>query len=654
MSFFEPLYIWGLLAIAALIAVHFLRKRKVQRLEFSTLRFFSTSAVRTSRLRNLKKILLFLARALIVIAIVALFAGIHNKDNPLHILHNPGTTVYTWIDPSISMEYVEDDFSLGERATSVLDSVLQIIPSSVLHYHYNDISGEFVLERNFNSDTYRSRFGSSGLEHAVREFKQTADENDILMLISDFQQNTLKQLESVKDILSAQSLLIAVSTAPKDPFNYSVRVHSVEEGESTVYATIYAMGKKLDSGLVTVEIDGMRVGEKNVSVEKDDSVRIAIQISPDLLQNKGKVRLFAEDPFSYDNTDFFSKSEKSNQGVLIIGNTHDNRVIASALKSARNSRWSPIVVKSGSEVTSGDIREAHLIIVNSLDEPSRPLDLLLSNKTFPEKSVLYCLDPLANDLQLLPSARQIVSQHGGQNLSELHDDNGTHPVIPDTTLGLWRGFPKTVSDNARVFRYLTNLEGRALLNTSNNNTLISSFTEPQGRRWVLCATPLGITDHNNLYQTGFYVPLIDRIARYALLSVLQEDDRWYAGVSRMNPFFGEENGAEIYTANGRMLHRWHTQPSVMIEKPGIYTLKQDGEAHKPLVVTYNPEDADFTYDSFDSEGNILFKESEQFISAISELRNNVWSFGIWILLSSLLVAELFLWGKTSTKPTSKK
>src|SRR5690606_34095866 len=122
------------LFIAGLLIIHFFRRRRLHQFEFSTLRFFATAVVRTSRIRKIRKLLLFLVRVLCLTTLILLFAGLHNKSNRLHILHNPGLSLYTWIDPTMSMEYAEEEESIGQYANDILDSLIMNLPSAAKHY----------------------------------------------------------------------------------------------------------------------------------------------------------------------------------------------------------------------------------------------------------------------------------------------------------------------------------------------------------------------------------------------------------------------------------------------------------------------------------------------------------------------------------------
>ena len=57
---------------------------------------------------------------------------------------------------------------------------------------------------------------------------------------------------------------------------------------------------------------------------------------------------------------------------------------------------------------------------------------------------------------------------------------------------------------------------RCPVEVRRRNTCCFCLNRQGGRKWVISATPLGIINENNLCETGFFVPFIDRLARYVV------------------------------------------------------------------------------------------------------------------------------------------
>ncbi|KMQ50469.1 Membrane-associated protein [Chitinispirillum alkaliphilum] len=644
---FQPLYLWALSFLAVLLAIHFFRKRRLSFIEFSTLRFFDSTAVSTSRLKKLRKILLVVTRTLGVIAIILLFTGVHDRSNPLQILHNPSLTMYTWIDPSMSMEYRDEGFSVGQRGIVFTDSLLRVVPQAARHFHYDDMSGEFIYTRFFGQNDFKGRYGSSGIDEVIHAFSEVEkDHHSVLVLVSDFQELTMKEFESLAEKHLENRNVICVSVAPQNPFNYSVRVTGAEGSSGAVTFKLFADGKDLEEAQAVVVIDNMRAGEMIVSVNSGDSAEYTIEIPSDLNFRDGFVELLSEDPLPYDNRDFFTVSKLKNRSVLIVGDENRNRVISSAFRSLGEHEWYPVTMRSAGNITFQDIENSDLIVINSLSQRCRPVDMLLSGRSFPEKSIVLALDP-EQDIAVMGSD---VVEKIAPYISDLKDtehQDGTHPVLSENVSQLWSGFPEKISRNTVINRKFVNLGGSPLLSSGNASPVFTFFTSESGRRWVLSSTPIGLSRSNNFFQTGFYIPMLDRISKFALSSdQINRDEVWYAGVPRRNPFFGEQSGAEIFSADELLISRWENQPVVAIDQPGIYKVVPDGEMHKSMAVHYPVDEFSVNY-RFPGNvtGDALFYfETDAFFDQFLNRQNWLLNYGLWFIIIFLLLTEIFLWG----------
>lgn len=653
-GFFQPLYLWALSFIAVILAIHFFRKRRLSHFDFSTLRFFTSVAVRTSRLRKLRRFLQFLVRALIVACLVMLFAGVYNRHNRLALLHNPAGAVYTWVDPSVSMEYSKEGVSVGKYANNIVDTLLAVLPSGVRHYHYDNTSAEFLHRRFFSGEEFTGGYGSSGPGDMLQEFRsQKPDDNAILIVLSDFTDKTMAEFEALEKYLK-DITVIAVSVAPHDPWNYSLRTLFSQNSPNEVSFEVCAQGRGLDSVQATVTVDSMRVGEVLVSLQDGDCLQYSVELPPDIGKREGVIRLHTNDPLPMDDSDFFVLSQVQSRNVLIVGDKRENSVIGAAFSSLDKNRWWPVVKRSAHGVTAQDIRNADLIVINSLRERSGALDMLLSGSSFPEKSVILSLDP-----QITPSAAQaeIIRRLDKftESISRADHENGVHPVIPDTLIEMWKGFPALVSVNSVVYSLYSGLGGDPLLKTDRAEPLISTFKDNDGRRWLVCATPLGLTKSNNFYQTGFYIPLLDRMAHYAFHGQFRPVTIWHAGISQRNPFFGRDAGADVFTNDRTMVARWETQPVVALNLPGIYSLVPDGDIQNRFAVHADPAEfrLDYRFAGNLQAENLFFYEAETFLDSIVQSENRVWSNGLWLLLSALVLVEVMLWGQGGKRKTQR-
>ncbi|MBN1982351.1 MAG: BatA domain-containing protein, partial [Chitinivibrionales bacterium] len=108
-SFFHPEFFWALPVVALPILLHFLKRKPVRTLEFSTLRFFKQAAVAASNFRTLKSILQLLCRIILILCLLVIFAQPYVKSDPFSILQSNSAALYVWVDPTVSMEFQHVD-----------------------------------------------------------------------------------------------------------------------------------------------------------------------------------------------------------------------------------------------------------------------------------------------------------------------------------------------------------------------------------------------------------------------------------------------------------------------------------------------------------------------------------------------------------------
>ncbi|MDR3011791.1 MAG: BatA domain-containing protein [Chitinispirillales bacterium] len=652
LSFFQPAYLWALGFLSVILFLHFFRRRIIKRMDISTLRFFPTAAVNKSRVKKLVDLLLLLARLLLVAALIFIFAGPHDKDSPLVGLRDPKSVVYVWIDPTMSMEYIENGKSAGQRALNLIDSLANILPSTVDIYSFDHESGRFVsidelTDGNEARDNFAGRFRPVDIEEAAAAFinMSALDHSAVFMILSDFQKGTTEAVNPLLSKLSDNSKnIVCISFMPSNPFNYSVRASVDPTQKDGVSAIIRAHGAPLDSAVVELFVGDLRIGQRTVSCLADDSVTVTFDMPPAAAGSWGRIILHAADPLPFDNSDYFTISGDARRSVLIIGNTERNRVIEAAMRAAGPAFWRPIVRRGGSDLSYDDLNSADLVIVNHFNGRSRILESFITGAGS-DKGIIITLDPDREDDFGRIFLRSSGILRGTANVTG--SEGGFHPVLADTNSALWRGFPALSSRNASVYRYINPIPGDVLVRLSNVRPMVSSVNS-SGANMVIVATPIGVTQANNLCETGFYVPFIDRLGRYALSGRGQDEEAWYAGHVARNPFFGVEAGGTLFDLDGRLIASWSNQPFVRIDRPGVFALTSSLGETSHLAVSVHPSESEMIFirpDLQDADG-IYYFEYRQFLEQAGNLSNNLLAYWLWIILGLLLCLEVFLWKRS--------
>ena len=649
-SFFQSAYLWALFALALPVAIHLLNRRRRRPLDFSTLRFFKASAVTASKTRRLRRIALLCVRLLLLAALAAIFAKPYDKRSLFSALTNPGGSVYCWVDPTKSMEYKEGADNAWEKAMALTASLEKTLPPSVQRYWYDEAQRTFVRKKAFTNDRIVSpRHGPAGIGAMMRAFASQAGASSripALVVVSDFQENICAALDSFFLTDSAKFPIIGVSVAPSKPWNFTVQKAFVpRERPLTVVSGIAALGKNCADAGVSVIAAGMRAGHDVVSVKNGAFALVPIAMPVGRELGAGWVQLDMEDPFMLDNRRYFVIGASSSLRVLIVGDTLKSFPLFAAFGSVENSPWRPIVLRRPQALTFDDIDSADLIVLNEVGVMTPPLKALCTDRSSGNKAIIVspAIDPGATSF----TTDLLRTLDARDRTSFFSSDKPLFPVLYDTVSWVWKGFPRLKETGAALYRYAWPLPGSALLGIDNHKPLATSLVDAAGRSWVFFAAPVGITESNNLCRTGMFVPLLDRIARFALELVDHEVEEWVAGLPRRNPFLRSRSAAIVEDAQNKRIAQWDNQAQVAFNEPGLYKIRPRGAPSYWVAVNADSQEIALRYGTPGArkgrKGPIRLLDRAEFLRNATIKKDFVFSYGLWCFFALLLFAELLLW-----------
>jgi len=181
---------------------------------------------------------------------------------------------------------------------------------------------------------------------------------------------------------------------------------------------------------------------------------------------------------------------------------------------------------------------------------------------------------------------------------------------------------------------------------NNGASLASHVIDSSDHSWILFASPITITESNNLCETGFYVPLLDRCVRYGNACIKQETVTWIAGVSQRNPYYGSRVSAQIYTSENRRIDFWNKQPRVSLELPGIYRVNPQGQPPYWIAAVADSSEGSLRYQtpsvSASNKRYVRFVDRTSFRRFIQNHSSPGYEF-LWLFLGICLVFEVLLW-----------
>jgi hypothetical protein len=634
-SFVAPWFLLALPAALIPLIIHFIARRRRHPQQFSSLRFFSESLQRTMRRNTLRVTLLLLVRIAIILCLVLLFARpfIPVRDAGGAALFSPQRALYCWIDPTISMSCRIDTTDLLQRAGACIDTVAaRMPPEGELHLYmprqqrFRPLTTGRAVAAGSMADSIHLRYGPSGLDACIEAFAAIKErgKKKTLVLLSDFHRSALpdstlrRRLQTLADngadtwcVSVAPGYAVGRDTAAAPALRPNVAVASarVIPGAHPRVQVRCVRSVARDSGAYSLVLlqDNAVVATRSLvfapgrdSSETGFSLRAGMQGAL-----RGAVVVQTDDCLARDDTAYFAAADAAaRRRILVAGPYEKCYPLVAALTAVYGAHGEDdatgtharITHRSVAALTPADIDSASVCVFNQVSVLPRWITTRLAGT----RDRKVCILAPAADTNAVSPAGDVFSAFGVQPRLRAVQ---TGIEIPATRSGLWEGFSAQAGERVMITRAYTGLPGSPLIRLRTGSTLFSLYTDRHV--WGFFATPLGLTRANNLYQTGLYVPFVDRCLQVLLARCHAGRGSWVAGRSYPNPSAGPadantHSGVTVYGPDNEPVATWHTQSRVSLPRPGIYRLETADGTSRPLAVTHDITESPRSYCPVDS------------------------------------------------------
>ncbi|MCI0624133.1 MAG: BatA domain-containing protein [Acidobacteria bacterium] len=355
MQFLNPWFLLGALTVIAPILVHLIRKDDSRKIPFSSLMFVTRLPKKSLRRQSLRHLLLLLLRIAALILLALAFSRpflVSKVAAPLRSLSDKSSVVL--LDNSFSMQFGDRFEKAKGRALKILDSLtsrdtVQVVAYSDSTTVLNNLQTDLSALRSLIAQlrpSHRKTSHLAALKLAQQLLSSAPNDRLEIHWISDFQQTGWA--ESAEETTLTESAVIRpIDVAEEGGSNLSVnqtRVSQVVENDSPlmrVSAQVLASGMKSSSSArIVLELNGKRLQEKEVPLERDDSKLVefsAFSLPPGL--SKGEIKLEPPDGLPGDNVYHFTLNSLRKLRLLLLHEkgTQDSFYIAKALSATKDS-----------------------------------------------------------------------------------------------------------------------------------------------------------------------------------------------------------------------------------------------------------------------------------------------------------------------------
>ena len=678
MAFTNPVFLFGLFALAIPILIHLYNFRRYRKIYFTNVRFLSAIRQETRKRSELKQLLILLSRLLAVASLVLAFAQPY-IPSPLQQKKLSGQqAISMYIDNSFSMEAANSDGSLLETAKSrAIEIAGACSPSDQFLLITNDAGSRY------NLPVSREEFIDlvKGIERSpvsvpmstiVLRQKEALDRTRAMgrtiYLISDFQRATADLTLLPPDTVTSYLLLplepgtrsnLSLDSAwfdspvqqPGQPSVLKIRVRN--NGEKAV--------EKIP---VRLTLGGQPKAVTSVALEQGAGTEISLSFTNESESPQSGTLEIMDYPIVFDDKLYLSYELVSSLPILAINGGEESPYLNALYGGDSTFIFTNAPVR---QLDYSSLSRYRVIVLNSLEEISTGLSQELTRyaKSGGEL-VIFPGGTLNPDHYRLFFSGLGIPLPGEQDTSAKRVDflSTESTLFTDVFEKNAAGkvvLPENVDLPTAFFHYrlsgAASQTGEVLMRLENGDPFLSAFFPEKGRVYLF-TVPLdpGMT---NFPRHPLFVPVM---VRMALLSKTRQQLYWYTGQSEPVEIAGDSlSSRTIYKlkkagSNFEVIPEVkNTGPTVLlfpreqVREAGIYTVERNGLPVSRCAFNFNRAESDPSLLAKQEITSILSKDRIRYFALlrdnttpvskqVMELRQGQPLWKLFILIALIFIA----------------
>ncbi len=566
MVFLNPAVLFGLIAAAIPVVLHFLNLQKLRRIQFSTLTFLKELQKTKIRKLKFKQWLLLFLRVLLILLLVSAFARPTLESLTISGTSAAKTSAVFIIDDSFSMSYVKGEGSQFNRAKEIVKDVLsryqqgdEAVLLFVTRVNENDFSTNIqnvVNEADSKIISVTKESFHTAVDYASSLLNQSQNFNKELFILSDFSK---QNLDSLNNRLDENAKLYLFNFTNGNFSNRAVNKFSLDNQLLEVDKTVsFSAEIKNNSNIAasnavaSLFINGKRSAQQSFDLEGNSHESISFET---VLKEQGLIEASIEleqDEIQFDNTRYaaFYVPEKIN--ILLVSEIEkDSRFIKLALMSASQNTTVEIKQISFHQLSSNLFSENDLTIFVGVDNSAlnsaveyvknggRILVLPGESTTADE------FEQLLRSFNVSVNVNRVGNLNNNQSITYFGNVEYEHPIFKN----LFENREETKIESPEIYSYLK-IENdprlKPIINLRDNSIFLTEYGLGEGKALIFTSAP--VLEWNNFPIKSLFAPLINKAALYQTMET-EMGQRVVAG-----------DGIDIKTDNLKL-------PQIKIVKP---------------------------------------------------------------------------------------
>lgn len=528
MKFLFPGFLFALFFIAIPIIIHLFNFRKFKRVYFSNVSFLKEIQHQTSSSRNLKNLLLLLARIFTIIFLVFAFARPYIPSNTQKNNLYQQNVLSIYIDNSYSMEALNKEGTLLDEAKR---RAKEIAAAYSINDKYqlltNDFEGRHQLLLSY--EDFLEAVDGVKISSLNRDLRQVINrQQDVfagepnsakaIYLISDFQKNLMPAGDiKVDSATTVRFVRLQANELPNisvDSVWFVSPVHRPNETEKLIVQLKNNSDKKAENIPLKILIDGKpkALGSLNIAARATNKDTLSFS-GLNAGWKRGEVSI-TDYPVVFDDNFYFSFHVRQRMPVLAIYEQTENQYVNALYRAEPFFNYQSV---SAGSINYSKLADYPLIILTSTTNISSGLAVQL--KTYTQNGGSLMIFPsLGENLSGLRTLTQTLGTDVPQGL--LNQDmkvsaiNLQHPVFKGVFSQVPSRIDLPVAKISVQYSNLSRTSKQDILQVPGRRSFFSQYSIGKGKVY-LSAVALS-EESSNLVRHSVFVPLMYQSAFLSL------------------------------------------------------------------------------------------------------------------------------------------
>lgn len=377
MQFVNPLYLFGLLAVAIPVLIHLFNFRRFRKVYFTNVRFLQELKQQTQKQSQLRHLLILLMRVLAIAAIVMAFAQPYVPFSGKQTKVSSRNAVSIFIDNSFSMEAVGSNGTLLDESKQKAREIVSAYKSTDLFQLLTcDFEGRH--QRLVTRDEFLTMLEEVKISPAVHSLSEIVRRQyDLLKtesaarqtsyLLSDFQKSSFSTVDFLQDTTISTYLVPIKSSAVANVYIDTCWFSQPTQQPGKTSLITARVWNKSENDLEKIPLKLLLNGQQKsvATLDIKAGMSTAVELPFTVYQpgpQHGELQL-TDYPVTYDDKFYFSFDVLSSIPVLAINGGSENKFLNALF--AQDSSVN-LVNMSEKSIDYGQLSRFDLIILNEL------------------------------------------------------------------------------------------------------------------------------------------------------------------------------------------------------------------------------------------------------------------------------------------------